>query len=138
MSDPWEGMERSTRVNIPVYNEHENPRQVSIPVFVHNMSNFADVFAFQSSKGKVTDKFQIAPTVLIPVQNGRTSIRALLDTGSSSSFISRATLGSVSYQVLHSKVLLNIRTLHGETKEPSQRVQIRLPGGDGQRNSLSG
>ena len=110
-------MERSTLVNIDVQKEFENPRQVSIPAVVYNMSNFANVFAFQSYKGKETDDFQIAPTVLIPVTNGRTRIRALLDTGSSSSFITEETLGLVPYEVLNSKVLLNIRTLHGETKE---------------------
>ena len=96
MSDPWEGMERSAHVNRNVQRKLENPRQVSLPAVVYNMSNYANVFAFQSSRGKIVDDFQIAPTLLIPVEQGRTRIRALLDTGSSSSFVTEETrVGSI-------------------------------------------
>ena len=124
-------MERSTRVNINVQKKIENPRQVSLPVVVYNMSNYANVFAFQSSRGKAIDDFQIAPTLLIPVDCGRTRIRALLDTGSSSSFVTEETLNLVPHEILNSEVSLNIRTLHGETREKSKRVKISLPGDGG-------
>ena len=132
MSDPCEGMGRSTRVNINVHKKIDNPRQVSMPESVFNISNYANVFAFRSSRGEIIDDFQVAPTLLIPVEHGRTYIRALLDTGSSSSFVTEDTLRLVPFEVLNSDVSLNIRTLHGETREKSKRVKIRLPGNGGE------
>ena len=109
-------MGRSTLVNSVQTNENiqDNPHQVSLPDFcVYNILNFADVCAFQNNGENEADEIQILPTVVISMPKGGNKIRALLDTGSTSSFIYENTLSLVDYEVVDAKVPLTIHTLHG-------------------------
>ena len=83
----------STRVN-SVQNEQkinlkENPHQVSLPDFcVYSIVNIADVCAFRNQEENEADEIQLWPAVVISMLNWGSMIRALLDTDSTSHFIS--------------------------------------------------
>ena len=70
---------------------------------------------------------QLLPTLMVPsrTSKGRKS-RVLLDTGSTSSFITAQALKEVRHETLDSKVTLSINMLHGTNVQQSRKIKCHL------------
>ena len=88
----------------------------------------AQVYALRDLEENSDMPCQVLPTLLVPISAGDDiiKVRALLDTGSTSSFVTVSALSSIPYETLDSEVPLIIRTLQGETREVTQKVRISL------------
>ena len=102
--------------------------QLSTQPHVNNKDFNVQVYALRDLEENSDMSCQVLPTLLVPISAGDKviKVRALLDTGSTSSFVTVSALSSISYETLDSKVPLVIRTLQGETREVTQKVRINL------------
>ena len=88
----------------------------------------ADVYASGNHAGNTSKGCQILPTLLLPIRTkcGVKKLRALLDTGSTSTFIATESLLGVPNEVIESGISLMIRSIQGSRKENSRKVRIHL------------
>ena len=70
---------------------------------------------------------QLLPTLMVPNRTSKhEKLRVLLDTGSTSSFITAKALKGVRHETLDQKVTLSINTLHGTNVQQSQKVRCHV------------
>ena len=105
------------------------PRQNSLSVHdVHSNLLMADVFTSGNHAKEVSGECQVLPTLLLPVKTkqGVKKLRALLDTGSTASFIAAESLKGLPHKVIESGISLMIRSIQGSRSQQSNKVEIRL------------
>ena len=109
--------------------EVENPRQNSLPDYhVHSNVFVTDVFVSGNRAGENSGNCQVLPTLLLPIRTkkGIVKLRALLDTGSTSSFVVNESLFKIPHEVIESGISLMIRSMQGTKQERSRKVKICL------------
>ena len=102
--------------------------QMPISNFVYRNSVKIDK-CFPNGPGKETSPpYQILPTIVVPIkmEKGDLHLRALLDTGSTASFIMVTASLSITSIIIESNVPLTVCTLQGESLEPSRKLRINL------------
>ena len=68
--------------------------------------------------------FQLLPVIVVPIQTekGELHLRALLDTGSTASFITVSASLSIPSVIIESDVPLTVCTIQGMSREPSRKI----------------
>ena len=70
---------------------------------------------------------QLLPTLMVPNRTSKhEKLRVLLDTGSTSSFITAEALKGVRHETLDHNVTLSINTLHGTNVQQSRKVRCHV------------
>ena len=75
----------------------------------------------------------LLPVALVPIQTkkGVVHLRALLDTGSTASFITVSALSRIPSVVIESDIPLTMCTLQGMSREPSTKLRVNLKTDEG-------
>ena len=93
----------------------------------HHVTNFSgrSLGMYPHSSHDVSHNLELLPTLQIPCRSfeGNDTLRVLLDTGSTSSFITAEALRRVRHETLDNQVTLSIKTLHGLKSEISRKVR---------------
>ena len=79
--------------------------------------------------GKETSiPFSLLPVVVVPIQAKKRVVylRALLDTGSTASFITVSALSRIPSVIIESDIPLTMCTIQGMSREPSTKLRVNL------------
>ena len=104
------------------------PHQVPISDCVYR--NSAEMYKCSPNfPGKETRfPLPLLPVVVVPIQTkkGVVHLRALLDTGSTASFITVSALFRIPSVIIESDISLTMCTIQGMSREPSTKLRVNL------------
>ena len=109
------------------------PLQVPISECIYQNSA-KNIKCSPNDPGKETSTpYSLLPAVRVPVQTKKNVVylRALLDTGSTASFIMVSALSRIPSVVIESEIPLTMCTIQGMSREPSRKLRVTLKVNEG-------
>ena len=104
------------------------PHQVPISEFVYR--NSAKMYKCSPNNPGKETRFPLPflPIVVVPIQTkkGDLHLRALLDTGSTASFITVSTSSRIPSVIIESEIPPTVCTIQGMSREPSTKLCVKL------------